>query len=459
MSNTIHPVTLTIHLRGVNESKLSLMTTTGGNQLIQTILTKDGVKNDETATLTVPVEYLPGEFVLRCDYKEEVTSTPYPSEKNFIINQQDLELWIHPMFSNNADSTWFQADEAENAALNLFMKENYTQKEMLGLLQNFLMNYDDNQSEFFKEGIAEYEKRRKDHNQWITGQKSQDRALFVATLYNFQYVPEIRWEGTETDRKHSYRDHYFDNIDFGDSLLIRLRDLKSWMDQYVNLYGEEVTTNELRDSLFTRAGKTAIEKAKTGHPKVYGWMVDYFYKGFESFGIQPGIAMLAPYLDDPNCLTSKRQAILKRLEGMKTIVPGTIAPEFTFPDGSGVKVSFQDYQVETPYKMVLFWSADCPHCMELVNTLYNWWQKPVNRQKLSIFALSLDETETEVEEYYKVIPVLDGWKHILTKGGVNSEEAAVYYILATPVMILVNSNTNEIVAMPENLEQLENALK
>ena len=63
--------------------------------------------------------------------------------------------------------------------------------------------------------------------------------------------------------------------------------------------------------------------------------------------------------------------------------------------------------------MVLFWSADCQHCMDLVNKLYNWWQKPINRAKLDIFAVSLDETETEVEEYYKVIPQLDGWKHIL----------------------------------------------
>jgi peroxiredoxin len=283
--------------------------------------------------------------------------------------------------------------------------------------------------------------------------------LFVSTLYNFQYVPAISWEGNETERKHSFREHYFDNIDFNDSLLIRSRDLKSWMDQYVNLYGEEVTTNELRDSLFTVAGRTAIEKAKTGHPKVYGWMVDYFYKGYESFGIQPGIAMLAPYLDDPNCLTSKRQAILKRLEGMKTIVPGTLAPDFTFTDESGKSASFQSYHPETPYKMVLFWSADCSHCMELVHKLYTWWQKPGNAQKLTVFALSLDETETEIAEYDKVLPILEGWKHVLTQGGVNSPEAGSYYILATPVMIVVNSLTNEIVSMPENIEQMESALK
>ena len=455
----IREVYLTIHLRGVYESKISLMTTIGGNQLIETILTKEAVKNGETASLIVPVEYLPGEFVLRFDYKEQVTSTPYPSEKNFVINQQDLELWVHPMYSNNADSTWFQEDETENSTMNSFMKENYSQKEQLGLLQNFLMNYDDTESDFYQIGIAEYEKRRITHNKWISEQLKENRDLFVASLFNFQFVPEIMWKGSESDRRQSFRSHYFDNINFNDSLLIRTRDLKSWMDQYVNLYGEEATTNELRDSLFTLAGKTAIEKAKTGHPAVYGWMVDYFYKGYVSFNIEPGIAMLAPYLDDPNCLTTKRQAILKRLEGMKTLLPGTIAPDFSFADDAGNAVNFHAYQTTTPYKLVLFWSADCPHCMELVNKLYSWWLQPGNKKQLAVLAVSLDETETEVAEYKSAIKLLPGWKHILTTGGVNSPEANSYFILATPVMVLVNSLTNEIVSMPETIEKLEAALK
>jgi hypothetical protein len=458
-SDNIHPVSLTIHLRGVYESKISLMTTVGGNQLIQNILVKESVSSGDTAVFIVPAEYLPGEFVLRFDYKELKTSTPYPSEKNFIINQQNLELWVSPVYSNNPDSTKFQPDEKENAAMERFMKENFAQKEKIGLLQNFLLNYDDNKSDFYQQGIAEYEKRRKAHNKWIEDQIKADRDLFVATLYNFQFVQQISWEGTEADRRQSFRDHYFDYLNFNDSLLIRTRDMKSYLDQYVNLYGEDATTNALRDSLFALAGKNAIEKAKTGNPKVYGWMVDYFYKGYESFGIEPGIAMLAPYLNDPNCLTSKRQAILKRLEGMKTIVPGTIAPDFTFTDDSGKQAGFQNSQPGTPYKLVLFWSADCPHCKELAGKLYNWWLKPGNAQKVAVFALSLDETDTEVAEYQKAIPALQGWKHILTKGGVNSPEANSYYILATPVMLLVDSKSNEIISLPENVEQLESRLK
>ena len=108
-------VNLTIHLRGVSESKISLMGLSG-TKAFKTIVEVQGVKNGETATLKVPAEHLPGEFVLRFDYKEKKESTPYPSEKNIFINDQDIELWVSPMQANNPDSTWMQKGERENAA-------------------------------------------------------------------------------------------------------------------------------------------------------------------------------------------------------------------------------------------------------------------------------------------------------------------------------------------------------
>lgn len=448
-------VKLTIHLRGVYSSKITLMTQFGGSPLIRDLMARENIMNGDTSVFTIQPDYLPGEFVLRFDYKEESTSNPYPAEKSFLINNQDLELWVHPIYSNNADSSYFQKDEKENTILSSFMKENYKQKEIMGMLQNFLLNYDDNKSSFYQEGIKEYEKRRKAHNAWIAGQVEMNRDLFASSLFRMQYVSEISWKGSEDDRKQSYIDHYFDNVDFNDSLLIRVRDFKSWMDQYVNLYGEQATTNALRDSLFTLAGKRAIELAKSGHPKVYGWMVDYFYKGYESFNIEPGIAMLAPYLDDPNCLTSKKQAIMKRVEGMKTLTPGTMAPDFIFKDYAGNSLSFQAFQSGTPYKLVLFWSADCSHCMELVNKLYTWYQKSGKKGKVSVFPVSLDETETEVAEWESAVKLLPGWFHTRAEGGVNSTEADNYYILATPVMVLVNAASGQIIDMPETVEELD----
>ncbi|MDP4204470.1 MAG: redoxin domain-containing protein [Bacteroidota bacterium] len=450
-------INIKIHLRGVYNSKISLLPMTGTNAL-KPLVEKEGIKNEEVAVISIPEDRLPGEFVLRFDYKQKESSNPYPSEKRIVAYNQDLELWVSPPYANNQDSTYFQKDERENALIAKFFKESSKRKEQLGLLQNFLMNYDEPHSDFYKRGIHEYEKRRVEYNQWLEMQINQNKGTFVSSSFRFQYVPKVDWKGSETDRKWSLVAHYFDGMDFKDPLLIKTTGIKDWLNQYVNIYGTFSTTVALRDSLFTLAGQRAITHACLGHPLVYGWVVDYFYNGYESFNIAAGMKMLKPYLDDPNCLTSKRQAIEKRLQGMETLTVGTLAPDFISQDDKGNTIRFHDYKENCRYKLVFFWSADCNHCKELVGKLYPLCEQWKNKNLMDVFAISVDETKTEIPIWEKTKGLYPLWKHIRAKGGINSKEASAYFILSTPVMILVDSQTNKIIALPENIEQLSKAI-
>lgn len=451
-------VTLTIHLRGVYDSKITLMSLSV-SRTSKTINEIPGIKNGQTTKITVSKDYLPGEFVLRFDYREKESSTPYPSEKYFFISKQDLELWVSPMYCNNSDSTRFQKGERENAAFVEFSKENMKKKEKLGVLQNFLMNYDDTESKLYKEGIKEYETRRMAYNEWLAKREKQDDSLFISNMYCFQYVPEIVWKGNETDRINNLIAHYFDGMDFKDPLLIKTSSLNKWMDSYVNLYGQLAATVTLRDSLFPLAGKTAIEKALQGDPLVYGWMVDYFYKGFESNAIDAGMKALEPYLNDPNCLTSKRKEIGRRLKGMETLVPGSKAPDISLKENE--KAVFDLYAFTAPCKtiLVLFWSANCSHCVELADKLHQWQQQPDIRQKMEIIAVSLDEIEAEVKIWEQKLPALSGWKHLRAAEGINSKVANDYFVLATPVMILMDAKTKEIISLPNTLSEIQASVK
>lgn len=450
-------VTIKIHLSGVYDSKISVLPLMGENAL-KPMLVKEGVKNGETAIMTVPANRLPGEFILRFDYREKESSTPYPAEKQVIVNKQNLELWIKPKSSANPDSTYFQKDEKENRIIAEFSVQNIKKKEQLAMLQNFLMSYDQPGSAFYTMGVEEYEKRRKQYNDWLSVQTDQYKELFISAAFPLQRVQPITWKGTEQERLYSLVDHYFDGMNFKDPLLVKTAMIKDWMNKYVNVYGTMSTTVALRDSLFTLAGKNAIEKARTGHPLVYGWMVDYFYNGYEGFNIASGIKMLEPYLQDPRCLTTKRLEIEKRLQGIESIRPGTIAPDFATTDG-GKPVQFHQYKTSSPYKLVLFWSADCQHCKELVEKLYPWYQSIGGKKLMDVFAISLDFTDVEIKAWEDAKGKLGGWKHSMAKGGINSPEANAYYVLATPVMILVDSKTNKIVALPETIDQLQDATK
>jgi len=451
-------VDITIHLRGVYESKISLLALSGSGTF-KPIIEINGIKNGETTKLTVSKGHLPSEFVLRFDYKEKESSTPYPSEKYLFISDQDLELWVSPKYCNNTDSTYFQKDERENTSFTVFSKENGHQKEKMGILQNFLMNYDEMESTFYQQGIKEYEHKRQSYNQWLQTKTIQDSVLFVSHLYCFQYVPEIPWKGSETERIRSLINHYFDNMDFKDPLLAKTSDMNKWMDAYVNLYGRLCTTATLRDSLFPLAGKTAIEKAKQGHPLVYGWMVDYFYRGYETNGITAGMKVLEPYLNDSICLTSNRQEITRRLKGIETLVTGSIAPNITMKDTDGNLFDLNELKTQCKYILLLFWSAGCSHCMETVKVLYPWQQQGEMQQKIMVVAISLDETETEIKAYRQQILQLKGWLHIRAEEGVRSKVAADYYVLATPVMVLLDTKTKVIVANPNTLNELMKAIK
>ena len=454
----IRDIPLTIHLRGVSESKISLLALSG-SKAFKPIIEVPVVKNGGTTTLTVSKEYLPGEFVLRFDYKEKETSTPYPSEKNIFIGTQNLELWVSPLYCNNADSTWFQPGETENATFLDFSKENGKQKEKIGLLQNFLMNYDDTDSKLYKLGIEEYEKRRTTYNEWIDERVKKDKALFVSTLYRFQFVPQIPWNGSESDRMISVINHYFDGMDFGDSLIIKTSELNQWMNSYVNLHGQMATSVALRDSLIPAAAHNAIEKAKLGHPMVYGWMVDYFYRGFEANAIPAGMKVLEPYINDPNCLTSKKIEIERRLKGMQTLVVGTKAPEIEMKDKDGTPFELSTLKTNCNYVLLVFWSADCSHCVETVDKIYPMLQQPEMQVKVKVVAISLDETETEIAAWNKKVGSLAAWTHLRADEGVRSKVANDYFILATPVMILLDAKTRSIVSSPNTVDELTEVLK
>ncbi|MCY7290982.1 MAG: DUF5106 domain-containing protein [Ferruginibacter sp.] len=449
--------TLKLHLRGVMESTCSLQPLSGpdAGKIIQQ---KEQIKNGESAIFTVTKSQLPGEFILRFNFKQTLNSTPYPVEKIILINEEDLELWVNPLFYNNEDSTYFQKNEVENTLRFKLLNELAIEKKSLNILQNFLLNYEEINTLFLKEGNKEFEKLRIGFNQWLKMKQNLYPSTFAVKALQVEYTPKMLWKGTAKERLEGMMDHYFDEMDFKDTLLIKTEAFKEWINRYINNYTQLSNTTRSRDSLLTVAAKIAIEKSRKGNGLVYGWMVDYFYNGFEQFNIASGLLMLEPYLNDPLCLTSKKGAIQKRITGIRTLVKGVLAPDFKMLTDADKGISFLNYATDSKYKLVIFWSAGCGHCEELLKKLYSYTQNESNKKLLDVFALSVDETATEIEEWKTKINMLKSWHHIRVNGGVNSKEANDYFVLSTPTMFLVDSKTNLIASVPDTFEQLESNL-
>jgi cytochrome oxidase Cu insertion factor (SCO1/SenC/PrrC family) len=168
--------------------------------------------------------------------------------------------------------------------------------------------------------------------------------------------------------------------------------------------------------------------------------------------------MLQPYLDDPNCLTSRSHEFNKRLKGIETLVPGLAAPNIIMEDSEGNRFELNAFNTEKKNILILFWSADCSHCTEMVSKLFFLYQQPGVKQILDIVAVSVDETNTEIKAWEQKKSELVGWTHLRATEGLRSKAANDYYILGVPVLILVNSETRKIIAPLESTDQLKKLL-
>ena len=462
---------LTVYLKGVYSAKVSLIPFEGPKAIyLNPVAEVSGVKNDETATIKIPGQYLPGEFVLRIDYRAKETDSPYPAERVIYINKQDIELFVNPPYINNDEKIRFNAGpvrsgaprrgtsngagETENTVYSVFMKENNIKRMPMDLLRQFLLNYDQPESKLYTEAVKEFEERRIEYNAWLAEQAEKYRELYVSRLFQFQYIPAVDLSGDEKERMNQIIKNYFEGIDFSDPMIIRSRELSKFMDVYMGLYGMQATTLDLRDSLFTQAGSVACEKASKGNPQVYGWMVDYFYSGYETYNIKKGIEMLQQHINNSNCLTSKKQQIIQRLESISRLVPKALSPDFVMKDNIGKSFQFHKWKPKARYKLLLFWTTTCANCLKLMDELSLWHNLTANKKKLDIVAVNLDEPEIGTEKWESAIVNLFAWKHLHAKGGVNSAPARDYAILSTPAMFLIGSKDNVIVSAPGSLEQL-----
>jgi hypothetical protein len=444
---------LIIHLRGVYDANIEVLRLQKKKYDFLPNVSRSGVKGGSTVTLGIPAKELPGQFTVQFKYRLKESDYPYPAQRTLFIGNQDVEIWISPIYGNNPDSTWFAKGETENNTYEAFMNENSKRRGKVNLLQMLLLQYDDTDSELYRVAQHEYDKRRNEYNNWVTAMTQKHSELFVGRLFQFQYIPAFSFTGTEKERTQSLIDHYFEGINLNDELLAGTRDFNDWLTMYVNLNNDMYTDKAQADTMLVKAARRLVEHARqTASPKVYGFVVDYFYTGFETYDMPEGVKMLDAYAQDPRCLTTKRLEIQRRLAGLEALKIDAPAPEIAVKDTTGNDFSLHGYRGKTSRKLLLFWSADCAHCMQLVQELKTWCDN--HPAMIDVIAMSLDQTDTEVAKWNENIKQLTGWVHLRAPEGINSKVAYDYAVLATPYMYLISATKNTIIGIPDDIPQL-----
>lgn len=449
-------VTLKIAVHGVEQYHFSIipLSAKSTNKPLKTL----PQNNKQSVVVDIEAQYCPGEFLLQFSMND-ANNQLVRKEHSVFIDNQNISIEVNPWFINNPDSIVFISGGDENKLYNRVEKQLQLNKDAVNLLLAVLVMYDNNKSPFYEQTIKEYRQRIKENNELITNTIKENKTLFVSSLFRFYEISEIDDYKNEGNRKKQQIDQYLNTFDFKDKLVLQSSVFRKWLDNYVGLYLDQYQTKNERDIILAKAGETVLTKAQHGNTAVFSWIIDYFFEGYESMNMPSGIKMLERYIENPSYLSSRKEQIKTRIKGIETLNAGMLAPDITVESIKGDKFQFQKYQTDKPYKMLLFWSADCEHCVETIGQLYPWYSNTSAKDFFDIIAISLDNTETEIPKWKQIIKTLPQWLHSRAQGGLQSEQAKKYYVVSTPVMILVDSKTNKIIAIPDHYKEIELYLK
>jgi thioredoxin-related protein len=147
--------------------------------------------------------------------------------------------------------------------------------------------------------------------------------------------------------------------------------------------------------------------------------------------------------------------INRRLKGLENFTPGKKVPDIMLKDIQGYIFDLYEYDPPTPYILILFWSAGCSHCIETVDELVQCQKADSIARKLSVVAVSMDESEGDIAAWNQKVKELEGWIHLHPEDSFRSKVASDYSVISMPWMILVDGKTKEIISLPSNVHELK----
>jgi len=323
----------------------------------------------------------------------------------------------------------------------------------LELLQPVVDYYPD-QDSFYFNAVANFE--RVQHHQEILLDSLKREfpgsySVKILSLYSAPFIPASLAPNT---RLTFLKQHYFDNVDFNDTALLRSNAWPNKAISYLALYSSNRFTQKQLETEFIKAVTLMLSDASE-NPDVFKFLLDYLVSGFDKYHFEDVITYMAENFQDPFACEDqeKKSALQKKLETFKKITIGQPAPDFEIPDTKAQPVKLSGIDAE--YTLLIFWSSECGHCTEMLpkaKALYEA-QKP---KRYEILAVSIDTSRAgwiAVVNEEKL-----NWINASELKGFDSKSADLYNIYATPTMFLLNRD-KMIIAKPISYRELEVALR
>ncbi|OQX80281.1 MAG: hypothetical protein B6D64_03425 [Bacteroidetes bacterium 4484_276] len=306
---------------------------------------------------------------------------------------------------------------------------------------------------FYVEISVKYENMTSGFEKYINELIDDNEGRYVARLIKMDFTPFPPSSLTEQARFDYLKAHFFDNMDFSDTSMLRSNVLSNKMLQYLSLYQNNRMPKEVLELEFIKAVTVIMNETKE-NPLVYEYVMDYLIGGFESYGFEKVITYIADNINlDETCVNTERKAELeKKVESLKKFAIGKKAPDFTATDMDGNEIKLSE--IGSEYTLLVFWATWCPHCATLIPQLAELYL-PGNKDKLEIVSISLDESKEDIEKFTSDNNLT--WINLCDFKKWKGDVVQAYDIFATPTMYLL-FNDRTILAKPITFSEARNVL-
>jgi len=369
---------------------------------------------------------------------------------DLIFNKENIDIHTHA--DHPGDSLQI-LESVENAIYYDFMGFDRTNQMKLELIQP-IVDYYPTQDPFYFQAVAEYEGVQQSQIAMLDSLKKlfyNSYAIHMINMYQNPYLPASI---SPENRLEYLKQHYFDKVDFNDTSLLRSNAWGNKAISYLGLYGNSRLDQKQLEAEFIKA-VTIVLSAAGENAEIFKFLLDYLVSGFDKYHFEDVITYIAENFQDPYSCEDpdKKSALQKKLDTFKKIAIGQPAPDLLIPGTSGDSIRLSE--ISSPYTLLIFWSSDCPHCIDLlpkVKAIYD----AQNPKQMEVLAVSID---TGKEPWMQVVNGEKlNWMNASELKGFDSEAADLYNIYATPTMFLLDKD-KIILSKPISYRELLVALR
>lgn len=388
----------------------------------------------------VPEKHLSGMFRFRLDKERFI---------DIIYNFENISF--RTTYNELIDSLIF-LESTENQVYFEYLKQRNQISYKKELLNPLLSLYPPDDS-FYQQIVIKSETLETSFEQFVQELIKNNSKLFVSRIVKMDHPPSLPPSFTDQAKNDYMKVHFFDNMDFGDTAMLRTNIVPGKLLQYLSLYQNNRMSKEQLEIEFIKAVQVIMTKTRE-YPEVYQYSMNYLISGFESYGFEKVITYIADNINlEETCVDDERKALLeKKVESLKKYAIGKQIPDFSVTSIEGEKISLST--TESEYLLVVFWATWCPHCTRLLPDLTKIYF-PESKNKFQILAISLDDEPKELEDFLKdgnyrfsVACDYKKWKGDLVQ---------LLDIYATPTMFLIQKDRT-ILAKPTTFDELKNEL-